>query len=106
VKYRVRLTAKAEADVDEVLRWFQEQRATNAGERWFSRLMAKIDTLETHPERCAVAAESEDVGLEIRELLVGKRRGVCRIVFRIEKRAVYILRVWHAARDEISPDDL
>jgi len=106
VKYRVRLTAKAEADVDGVLRWFHEQQATIAGRRWFARLMTKIDTLETHPERCGVADESEDLGLEIRELLFGKRDGVYRILFQIEGRTVQILRVWHGARDHVSPEDL
>jgi plasmid stabilization system protein ParE len=106
VKYRVKLTAKAEADVDSALGWFQEQRAATAGERWFARLLETIDTLQTHPDRCAVAVESEDVGVEIRELHFGKRHGVYRIVFRIEKRDVYILRVWHAARDSLSPGDL
>jgi plasmid stabilization system protein ParE len=106
VKYRVRLTAKAEADVDGVLRWFQEQQATVAGGRWFSRLMAKIDTLETHPERCGIADESEDLGVEIHELLFGKRHGVYRILFQIEGQTVQILRVWHGARDRVSPEDL
>jgi plasmid stabilization system protein ParE len=106
VQYRVRLTAKAEADVDRVLRWFYEVRATAAGERWFSRLMAKIDRLEAHPSRCAVAAESEDLGVEIRELLVGKRHGIYRILFQIEGRTVLILRLWHGARDRVSPEDL
>lgn len=106
MKYRVRLTAKAETDVEAVLRWFHEQRATAAGERWFSRLMAKIDTLEAHPQRCAVAAESEDLGLEIRELLFGKRHGVYRILFQIVNRTVHILRVWHTARDRVSQEDL
>jgi plasmid stabilization system protein ParE len=106
VKYRVRLTAKAEADVESVLRWFHEHPATVAGARWFCRLVAKIDTLETQPQRCAVTAESEDLGLEIRELLFGKRHGVYRILFRIEERTVHILRVWHGARDRVSPDDL
>ena len=69
MKYRVRLTAKAEADVDGVLRWFQEQQASVAGGRWFARLLAKIDTLETHPGRCGVADESNDLGIEIRQLL-------------------------------------
>lgn len=104
--YRVRLTDQAESDVDSVLRWFHEQRATSAGERWFSRLLDEIDTLERHPERCSIAAESEDLRLEIRELLFGKRHGVYRILFQIEKRTVYVLRVWHGARDRLSADDL
>jgi plasmid stabilization system protein ParE len=106
VKYRVRLTAKAEADVDGVLRWFHEQQALAAGGRWFARLMAKLDTLETYPERCRVAGESEDLGVEIRELLFGKRQGIYRILFQIEGRTVQILRVWHGARDRVSPEDL
>jgi plasmid stabilization system protein ParE len=76
MKYRVRLAAKAEADVDGVLRWFRDQQATAAGGRWFARLMVKIDTLETHPDRCAIAVESEELGVEIRELLFGRRHGV------------------------------
>jgi len=106
VTFRVRLTAKAEADVDRVLRWFQEQQASAAGGRWFARLMAKIDTLETHPERCGLADESDELGVEIRELLFGKRHGVYRILFKIEERTVQILRVWHGARERVSPEDL
>ena len=106
MKYRVRLAAKAEADVDRVLRWFHEQQAAVAGGRWFARLMGKIDTLETHPDRCAIAVESEDVGIEIRELLFGKRHGVYRILFQIDGKTVQILRVWHGARDRVSPEDL
>jgi plasmid stabilization system protein ParE len=106
VKYRVRVTAKAEGDVDAKLSWFHQRAETDAGRRWFSHLMAKLATLETHPQRCAIASESDDVGDEIRELLFGKRLGVYRIIFKIEGRTVHILRVWHAARDRIKPEDL
>jgi hypothetical protein len=34
--------------------------------------------------RLTAKAESEDLGVEIRELLFGKRRGVYRILFRID----------------------
>jgi plasmid stabilization system protein ParE len=68
--------------------------------------MAKIDTLERRPDRCSLAAESEDLAVEIREILFGKRRGVYRILFRIDNRIVQILRVWHGARSRISPEQL
>jgi hypothetical protein len=64
-----------------------------------------LDTLEAYPARCAIAAEFEDLGVEIRELLVGKRHGVYRILFQIEGRTVQILRAWHGARDRVSPED-
>ena len=76
VKYSVRLTAKAEADVESVLQWFYEQGAIAAGERWLGRLMAKLDTLETHPERASVAAESEDAAAPTQSPSVDFRRRI------------------------------
>lgn len=106
MKYQVRLTDKAEADVDAVLAWFAEQQALEAGSRWFARLMVAIDTLESMPERCPLLAEAGDIGLEIRELLIGKRRGVYRVLFQIQEKTVFVLRVWHGARDRLTRNDL
>lgn len=106
MKYQVRLTAKAEQDVNHILAWFVEQKAISAGQRWFGQLTANVTTLETHPERCALAAEATDLGLEIRELLIGKRYGRYRILFQIAGRTVHILRIWHGARDAASRHDL
>jgi len=105
-KYHVLLTDKAEADVAAVLAWFRNQSAVAAGAKWFAQLMAAIDKLEVLPERCAKATEGTDLGLDLREILVGKRRGVYRVIFQIEGRTVHILRVWHGARDALSRDDL
>ena len=105
-RYKVRLTSKAEDDVDRVLAWYRDQIAVEAGVRWFGQLMAKIDTLETNPQRCRLAAEAHELGLDIRELSLGKRRGVYRLLFEIRGQTVHILRVWHCARDALSRDDL
>ena len=102
MKYRVRLTDKAERDVVDVLAWFREQSAVEAGGRWFAQLMAHIDKLETMPERCGLAAESEGLDREIRELHLGRRRATYRLLFEIRGQVVYILRVWHSARDAVS----
>ena len=40
----------------------------SGAKKWFARLMACIDKLENMPERCGLAAEAKDLGLEIREL--------------------------------------
>jgi plasmid stabilization system protein ParE len=106
MKYRVRLTDKAEQDVSEVLAWFSDQSAIDAGGKWFARLMAQIDKLETMPERCGLAAESEELGREIRELHVGQRRGTYRLLFEIRGQVVFVLRIWHSARDVVSRDEL
>jgi plasmid stabilization system protein ParE len=106
MQYQVRLTEKAEADVSSVLAWFRDQQATKAGERWLKQLFAQIETLEARPERCRFAAEAEDTGLAIRELLVGRRQFKYRLLFLIDERTVHILRVWHGARDALRLDDL
>jgi plasmid stabilization system protein ParE len=106
MKYRVHITAKAEEDAEGVLAWFHENQATAAGARWFAGIMAAIDTLESHPMRCRIAPESEDIGVEIRQLLFGKRRGVYRVYFLIKGQTVYILRIRHGAMDRLKQEDL
>jgi plasmid stabilization system protein ParE len=73
----VRIAIAALADVEEAVSWMQ-QRSPAAAARWYDALMATIATLESHPQRCPLAPESEDAGVEVRELLFGKRRGVYR----------------------------
>lgn len=104
--YQVKLTAKAEWDVDGILRWFHDQRATAAGGRWLGLLMARIDTLEKHPERCRLAAEADELGIELRELLIGKRHGTFRILFVVTEQTVSILHIRHGARSTVSHQDL
>lgn len=106
MKFQVRISARAERDVDNVLHWFRQQRATTAGGRWFAKLMARIDTLEKQPDRCRLADEATDLGIELRELLFGRRRGTYRILFEIKGSVVHILRIRHTARDALTPDDL
>lgn len=106
MKYQVRLTLKAEADLEGVLAWFREQEAIAAGSRWVAGVMQAIDRLETFPLRCELADESADLGLEIRQLRFGKRRGAYRILFQVEDHTVHILRVRHGAQDRVARDDL
>ena len=106
MRYQVRMTAKALRDAEDTLRWFDERHSSAAGTRWLAQLMAKIDALEIHPDRCGLAAEAEEVGVELRQLLFGKRRGVYRILFIIRGRTVEIVRIRHSARDALSSDDL
>jgi plasmid stabilization system protein ParE len=105
-KYLVHITDKALADVAKVLAWFGDQSVEGAGSKWFAQLMTVIDKLETMPERCRISAEAAELGIEIREILVGKRRGTYRVLFQIERRTVHILRVWHSARDAWTAYDL
>ena len=106
MKYQVRLTAKAERDVEEVLRRFADQQAAAAAARWFARLMNRIDTLAIRPERRPLAVEAAELELELRELLFGRRGGAYRILFIIRGAVVQVLHIRHCARDAASPEDL
>ncbi len=63
-------------------------------------------TLEQSPDRCPVADEAADLGIDLRELLYGRRRGVYRILFTIEGSVVHVLRVRHAAQDRLPPGEI
>lgn len=106
MKFRVELSARAERDVDGALAWLVRQGAVSAASRWHERLLAAVATLEREPQRCPVAPEAEEIGIELRELLFGRRQGVYRILFVIEQRTVSVVHIRHAARDVLRPEDL
>ena len=54
------------------------------------------------PERCPVAEdESDQLGITLRQLLYGRRRGVYRILFSIEGETVTLHYVRHSAQGPI-----
>jgi plasmid stabilization system protein ParE len=105
VLYHVQLTARAEADLDEILQGIQAQASTVLAS-WHSRMMSQIQTLSRLPHRCSIASEASDVGCELRELLFGKRRGCYRILFTIGSDTVTVLHIRRAARGAVTADDL
>jgi plasmid stabilization system protein ParE len=89
VKYRVRLTPRALRDAEDVLRWFHKHEADAAGTRWYEAILDRIDTLERQPDRCPLTADAVDLGVELRELHFGRRPGVYRILFIIDRGTVH-----------------
>jgi plasmid stabilization system protein ParE len=104
--YRVILTEKAETDVDLILKWFSDHRATDAGASWFRQLLIRLDTLEENPERCPLPAESAVIERDLRELLLGRGRYKYRLLFDVVGRTVRVLRVWHGARQSITREEV
>lgn len=75
----LKLTTRALADLDEIYRSVQSKAPLTALS-WHARLMKSIESLADSPERCSLAEESNGLGLELRELQFGKRRGAFRIL--------------------------
>ena len=103
--HTINIFARAMADIRAAVVW-RSQRSASAAARWHAGILAAIRTLAGNPERCPLADEAADLGVDLRQLLYGRRRSVYRILFTIEGQAVNVLRVRHAAQDRLSPGDV
>jgi plasmid stabilization system protein ParE len=103
--FQVIFRARAEADIAAAVTWLARNNAAAAA-RWRTGLFRIVENLETNPDRYPVADESADLGLDLRELLYGRQRGVYRILFTIEGQTVNVLRVRHAAQDRLSAGEI
>jgi len=100
--FRVRNTAKAKRDLDEILKWLLSQEAGDAGLRWFQGLAEALASLAHSPNRCSLAPENKSFPFEVRQLLYGHRQHRYRILFAIEGGTVVILHVRHGRRLPLS----
>jgi len=95
--YQVIILPAAERDIGEAYEWLAGQDA-EAAIRWYNRLLEVIFSLDTFPERCPHAPESEFLNSEIREIFHGRRQHKYRILFTVGENEVYVLHVRHGAR--------
>ena len=100
MSYRVVVTARAAADALATFRWIAE-RSPDAAAHWYEALEQAIATLAEMPERCPAADESEQLGIPLRQLLYGRRRGVYRLLFSIEGETVTLHSIRHTAQGPI-----
>jgi plasmid stabilization system protein ParE len=98
--YDVVIEAPAKDEIERAYLWLAAK-SPRAAWRWQEGLELAIASLARFPERCSIAPEYEALGLHVRQLLYGKRRGVYRILFTIKEHSVHILHVRHAARDNL-----
>jgi plasmid stabilization system protein ParE len=102
--YHVELAETAKADIREQARYLRNQVSFTAAEKWLAGLEKTLATLQAHPLRCPLAAESDKFPRPIREHYHGRRpKNRFRILFEIRDDLVYVIYVRHAARDEVEP---
>ena len=92
-KYRVDITAAAEADTAAIWDYIARDNP-DAATAFILRLEEQIGTLERYPERCPLVPENDLLGTAYRHLLFGNYR----TIFKIIGVRVIILRVIHGAR--------
>jgi plasmid stabilization system protein ParE len=104
MRYDVLITSRAERELHELAEWIATK-APVAAARWYRGFVQVILKLGDNPFRCAVARESPRFPFEIRELLYGRRRNY-RAIYAIRETKVVIITIRHAARDDLTPEDL
>jgi plasmid stabilization system protein ParE len=92
-KYRVDITASAEADIAAILDYIAQDNPASAT-AFILRLEEQIGALEVMPERCPLVPESEYLGVAYRHQLFGRYR----TIYKIAGPRVIIMRVIHGAR--------
>ncbi len=93
MKYRTELATTAKVDIHGQARWLRDVVSPAVADKWLTGLYKTIDTLQTRPSRCPLAAENHKFPEEIRELLYGrpgKRKHKHRIIFTIRDDTVYV----------------
>jgi len=103
--FRVVFHPQAQADIKAAATWLARTNPA-AAVRWRRGVLSIIEKLETNPALYPAADEATDLGLELRELLYGRRRTIYRVLFTIDGQTVNVLRVRHAAQDRLKPDDI
>ena len=98
MEFHVRLTPEA-ADDAEKLYWRIIEEAPLRGQEWYNGLIAAIDSLNTHPQRCPMAPDPVLRSFQVRYLLYGRRPHVYRILYRVldEHEIVEVLHIRHGA---------
>ena len=92
-KYRVDITASAEADIAAIWDYIAQDNPASAT-AFILRLEEQIGALEVLPERCPLAPESENLGAAYRHLIFSQYR----TIFKVAGARVIIMRVIHGAR--------
>jgi len=100
-RYRVEVSAQAEADVKEAYAYIKEHGPADP-EKWKAGLLNTFASLQRFPERCAAAPEDAHTDVEILQKLYGPFR----ILFTLHDRVVYVLTVRHGARSFLTDNDL
>ena len=101
MQYQVIITPSAKADIFEINTWLLENYPELA-ESWLWGISQAVTSLSKFPKRCPISPESKAFDVVVRQLLYGKKPNVYRILFSIQDRKVYILRVRSTKQQSIS----
>ena len=94
MKYRLRVTAAAFADMEDAAIWYENQR-TGLGQKFLSAVKKGFDTIQSFPERYAFA---DDKKVRKKYLLPAPFRSYM-IIYHLNDDLVTVTAVFHTSRD-------
>jgi plasmid stabilization system protein ParE len=103
--FQVIFQPRARSDVAAAVMWLACNNPVAAA-RWRAGLFRIVQKLETNPLLYPEADEATELGLDLRELLYGRRRSKYRVLFTVDDPMVNIHCVRHAAQDRLAPGDV
>ena len=107
MSFRVEFETEARRDIEKESRYLRREVGARAENRWRSQVDRFLIQLETDPHRYARAEEADDLQRDLRELIIGKKRGTThRVLFTIRGNLVVVHRIRQAAQDRLNDDDL
>lgn len=109
--FHVEIEPQAFEDLDSIADYIKRESSFLIAQRWFNAIVDSIDSLRVMPGRCPLAAESGEIGQEVRLLLHGKKNRRYKIYFAIEQEGsstsvVRELHVRHWARRPLTFEEL
>src|SRR5690349_10285795 len=96
---RVRMAQKAALDLTRAFTWIVVNIGVDSAEAWRHGLENAILSLGENARGCPEAPEAEMLGIDLRQLIYGKRNQTYRILFVIGQTTVEILRIRHSRQD-------
>ncbi len=101
------LTRNAYRDLDHTLEWLRVGYSSLAATRWQKAIGKAMIELLDQPDRYPLCEEMSLPGVDLRERLVRRYRGIVyRILYSFDDATSTIHRVRNAAQDSLSEDDL
>ncbi|WP_010544515.1 type II toxin-antitoxin system RelE/ParE family toxin [Sphingomonas elodea] len=95
-RHTVYLTAGAETDLADIHGWIAAHRSPEQADAFLDLMLAKVESLETFPDRGGVPAELDALGIrEFRQLVAPPYR----LIYRVIVDHVFVLLVADGRRD-------
>jgi toxin ParE1/3/4 len=99
--FHVRIGKSATREIEQAYQWLLCEAPLVHADAWLDGLRRAIAGFAEFPNRHGLAREAATTGLDVRQLLYGKRPHVDRVLFLVIGETVHVMHVRHGARNQL-----